>query len=300
MQHYNNFHEPLRRLVEPWLGQRDDLKDLKAASYAGQCSPCRLLLSSIPLAAPDVPYDTARCIGECRGKWLPTLRVFLKYLLSRKLVPRLAHHGQIHPESIGAAVAIAVLASPRTHTVLGLVVARRMPDGSIDLPRPMGAIDRLTDRDFEIHLQLALRLRDYRDRSLDLSDIHLRRQTFNVTLSPIVTREVPALDIHGSLLSLRSYFPFEGRTDGTPHREIAHAGSLRNDVFVSWRPTVPILHARIYSKYGLRNPDWERYSVPDDARAVWHYLPHRAHRRARREDDLDVRDIDYGEISPRD
>ena len=80
-----------------------------------------------------------------------------------------------------------------------------------------------------------------------------------------------------------------------------HQASLRGDVFISWRPTVPILYARIYSKYGLQNPDWERYSLPHDANAAWHYLPHHAQRRTRREDNLeDVRDIDYGNISPRD
>ena len=129
----------------------------------------------------------------------------------------------------------------------------------------------------------------------------LRRQTYNLSFDPDVTNEIRTLALPNyPQVSLRSYFPFEEGGDGRP-THVQHKASLRGDAFISWSPTIPNLYARIYSKYGLQNPDWERYSLPHDANAVWHYLPHHAQRRARREDDLEnIRDIDHGEISPRD
>ena len=128
----------------------------------------------------------------------------------------------------------------------------------------------------------------------------LRRQTYNLSFDPDVTNEIRTLALPNyPQVSLRSYFPFEEGGDGRP-THVQHKASLRGDAFISWSPTIPNLYARIYSKYGLQNPDWERYSLPHDANAVWHYLPHHAQRRARREDDLeDIRDVDHGEISPK-
>ena len=293
---------PTRHLVESFL-------DLDNASYAKRtCGPCRILLSTAQLGEDeDNPYDTTRCITECvpasgRGKWLPTLQLFLKYLLNEKVAA--AVENNIPRMSVGTSLAFAGICSARTHAVLGVVAATRRPDGSISFPRPIGAIDRIKDRDVEIHILMAVRVRNldlysraWRD---NLSRIDLRRRTYNLSFTPTVTTEIPALDLpNNQPFSLRSYFPFEEQRDGRP-LHVQHKESLENDVFVSWRPTVPILYARIYSKYGLQNAEWERFSIPGDANALWQYLPHHARRRAMREDDLDIRDVDHGEMSPRD
>ena len=49
---------------------------------------------------------------------------------------------------------------------------------------------------------------------------------------------------------------------------------IRRDGTREFQRSIPMRgHGRICNAhYGLQNPDWERYSVPDDAEAVWQYL----------------------------
>ena len=77
---------------------------------------------------------------------------------------------------------------------------------------------------------------------------------------------------------------------------------IRRDGTREFQRSIPMRgHGRVCNApYGLQNPNWKRYSVPDDAEAVWQCLSQHAQKRARREDDLeDIRDIDYGEVSAR-
>ena len=188
------------------------------ASYANRsCGPCRLLLSTSQIdEEDDNPYDTSRCIAECvpasaRGKWLPTLQVFLKYILAEKLGPEV--ESKLSHVSTGTAVAIVGICKVRTHSVLGLVAAVRLPDGSISLPRPIGAIDRIKDKDVELYFLIALRLRDIYSYPHSWKDaippIQLRRRSYNLCFDPVVSAEIPSLVLPNARMGLLSYFPFE-------------------------------------------------------------------------------------------
>ena len=296
--HMNEINAEPASMIPFALNHSQEAPPVPELAYQG-CSPCKIKLQGAPLTTKDEPYDTERCRYRCEGKWSPTLHNFLRYLMEEKLEPALAATQRKNAlSSLGTAVCLAVLYLPSTGhsptpSLYGAMALIRDPSGRVKKDYLFGPGD-VKHQNMRLHIQMVAQVPNSSrgQPSLIAPKIYLRRPNYNLRFDPRVTETLPSVASNGITIHLLRWIRSPG-----------------NSSFVSWTPTLPVIHARLYSRYGEKEPtQWQTYrwrGEPGSAKwddhgsdYNWQYLPIHSGGRLYK-DGAGTRDIDAGELSPR-